>query len=134
MGLLEKLGLRRPAVEERGAPQAQFADGWVGYSLDDPSLAAYLRGLGMEPIGGGPDAALHDMAVFRCVGRISSSIGGRPFGVKRRTRDGVRAPAEDHPVHRLLALRPNSFQSPFTFKSTMQGQALIAGNAYAPVV
>ncbi|MBP7619370.1 MAG: phage portal protein [Gemmatimonadales bacterium] len=118
----KKRKAERKAVAPAGLPRA------MSLSMDSPDLLEFIRG------GAGSvsvEAALENSAVLRCVDLISASIGMLPLGLMRRAADGTMAAAEGHPLHRLLAWRPNDWQTPFEFKQLMQGWALADGNAYA---
>jgi HK97 family phage portal protein len=101
--------------------------------LDDPGLGAFIRG-GSETSSGAcvtAQTALRNMAVLRCLSLISRSIGMLPIHLLRAD---TKEKATDHPLYRILARRPNDWQTPAVFKSTMQLRALVYGNAYALVV
>lgn len=97
------------------------------FGIDDPrfkqAIADAMRG---------PADHVRNSANLRCVMLISNAIGMLPFGLNAIDADGNPAgKAARHPVHRLLARRPNHFQPPLVFKRAMQMQALQRGNAYA---
>ncbi|MFH5927071.1 phage portal protein [Roseomonas xinghualingensis] len=127
---------RRPPQERAASEPAADAETFWGWSLDDPRLVEFMRS-GAETASGvtvTPETALKNLAVFRCVDLISSTIGSLPLYLYRQTADGRLEQAKGHPLHDLLLLEPNNFQSPFDFKAQMQGNALIDGDAYALVV
>lgn len=74
--------------------------------------------------------ALSNATFFRAVNLISSTMGMLPLNLHRRE-GGEISKADDHPVHKLLRVKPNSWQTPYQFKAYMQGRALLKGNAYA---
>jgi HK97 family phage portal protein len=112
-----------PAAFRRSSVRA--SDGGRAMNINDPAFHEFVRG-GAYGIGD----ALKNSAVMRSVDLISGAIGMLPLPVKRRT-NGVPVIAEDHPLYRVLMLRPNGWQSPFQFKQLMQYWALVHGNAYA---
>ena len=76
--------------------------------------------------------AMRNAAINRCVNLISGSIGQLPLQLMISDPSGsggIRA--KDHPLYRVLARRPNNWQSPSKFKRLMQYRALTEGNAYA---
>lgn len=75
--------------------------------------------------------AMRNSTLNRATVLISSAIGMLPINLIRRTTTGQIEKADDHPVYRLLRIKPNDAQTPFQFKSYMQGRALLKGNAYA---
>lgn len=90
--------------------------------------------------GGGPTFAganvnelnaVRATAVFRCVSIIAGTIASLPWNVYRRTRDGSRELAGDHPVHRLLHEQPNETTSSFTYRQIIAASLLTNGNGYS---
>lgn len=114
---------RKPEAKAR--PQAS-AGGATFKGMDDPALLEFIR------TGGRGTESLRNMAVLRCVSLISESIGMLPLNLIES--GPGKAVAKSHPVHRLLKLRPNNWQTPYEFKSQMQLSVLEHGDAYARVV
>lgn len=77
------------------------------------------------------DKALKISAAWACVGLLSETIAGLPFGMYRRRADEGREPANNHPLHKVLHNLPNETQTAFEFREMMTGHALLRGNAYA---
>lgn len=76
--------------------------------------------------------AIMNSSIFRCVNLISGSMGQLPIHLMRADVSGAGgSKATDHPLYKVLALRPNNWQSPSKFKRLMQYHALMHGNAYA---
>jgi len=99
-------------------------------------LASFLRG-GLASLAGKPvtEASAMANATFnRAVTVTASTIGHLPLNLFRRAANGDIEKAKDHPVHRLLRIRPNAAQTPYQFKSYMQGRALLKGDAFAYIV
>jgi HK97 family phage portal protein len=105
-------------------------------ALDNSAeLADYLRGVSYETASGAhvnARNALSNMALLRCVSLIANSIGMLPLNILERGDD--KQHATEHPLYRLLKIKPNDFQSAFKFKSTLMLQVLQRGNAYARVI
>lgn len=101
--------------------------------LRDEKLPEFMRGGWATKAGRAVNerSAMSNATFNRAVLLTASSLGMLPLNLFRRAPDGTVAKAEDHPVHRLLRRTPNSAQTPFEFKSYMQGRALLKGNAYA---
>ncbi|PKB19649.1 HK97 family phage portal protein [Novosphingobium kunmingense] len=76
-------------------------------------------------------SAMSNATFQRAVTLISSAVGMLPMNLHQKLGDGSIEKADAHPVHRLLRKMPNSAQTPFEFKSYMQGRALLHGDAYA---
>ena len=73
--------------------------------------------------------AMQNSTLNRATVLISSAIGMLPLNLMRRTATGLIEKADAHPVYQLLRVKPNAAQTPFQFKSYMQGRALLKGNA-----
>lgn len=113
------------------APRASVGEMLTFTDLNDPALAAFMQ-VGGETAAGTvvtPENALRNPAILRAVNLISRSIGMLPLRLYENGDDPDRA--SEHPLNRILAKKPNGWQTPFTFKSTMQLRALIDGDAYA---
>lgn len=128
MGILNRFW-RRQAPETQARPKLVLASGGQTFTgMDDPKLLEFIR-TGQNQ---GVDCALQNMAVLRCLSLISESIGMLPVNLIENT------PSKDfakrHAAYRLLKFKPNSWQTPYEFKSTIQLSALRYGNAYARVV
>lgn len=128
MGLFDRF--RRamaPEAESREEVSAQAAARSF-QGLDDPALLEYMRsgdyGKRLE--------TLRNMAALRCVSLLATSIGMLPLNLLHN--DATKAPAKEHPAYRLLKLKPNSWQTPFEWKSMMQLHVLEQGNAYSRVI
>lgn len=123
------LNIFRRHAETAPRAQTQDAPGQSFKGPDDPALLEYIR-RGTQNGQGIDD--LRNMAALRCVSLICESIGMLPLNLLHN--DATKAPATDHPVYRVLKYKPNTWQTPYEFKSTLQLQALMFGNAYAEVV
>lgn len=79
-----------------------------------------------------PDKALGITAFWNGVRIISQTIAGLPFEVHERQERGRRL-AREHPVYRLLHVRPNPYMTPYTFKEIRAAHVLTWGNSYAEI-
>jgi HK97 family phage portal protein len=94
-----------------------------------------------SPIGGSAssgvyvnaDTALQASPVWACVRLLAESLASLPVIIYRRTADGGKERATDHPLYELLHDQPNPLQTAFGFKRAMMAQALLFGNAYAQI-
>lgn len=129
MGLFDRFRAMWSSPEAQSRPPG----GQVFASLSSADLMDYMRG-GETASGEYVTAskALENMAILRCVSLISESIGMLPLNVM--VHGDEKAIAKDLAAHRLLKSRPNDFQGPYKFKSTMQLRALLKGNAYARII
>lgn len=124
--------LRSPAGRPSHAGVAAYGVIDLKSDLGGQGLEEFLRG-GSDNSSGRPvteRSALRNSTFFRAVNLISSAIGMLPCNLHEKVGDERRI-ADEHPVHRLLRKKPNSWQTPLQFKSYMQGRALLRGNAYA---
>lgn len=112
----------------RARPQAS-AGSQTFTGLDDPRLLEFIR---CGQAGEGAGFQLRNMAVLRCISLICGTVGMLPLnliesGPEKRI-------ATEHPVHRLLKVKPNSWQTPLEFKRQMELSKQRHGDAYARVV
>ena len=78
-----------------------------------------------------PFNALAITAVYACVGRIAETIAQMPVNVYRVGADGGRYEDQSHPLYRLLAVRPNDWQTSFEFREMAAQLLCLRGNFYA---
>jgi HK97 family phage portal protein len=100
---------------------------------DDPRFKEWLRS---ALLGGAEGVAIAQAlkvpAVQRAVDLLSGSIAMLPLGVVG-SRSLNPVPLPDHPLQRVLHLRPNPWMSPFQFKREMMVRLLTQGRALALV-
>ncbi len=80
-----------------------------------------------------PDTAMRVSAVYACVRIIAQSVAVLPFTVYTST-DAGRIKAVDHPLFRILARRPNSWQTAYEFMLMQQAHLCLRGNAFARII
>jgi HK97 family phage portal protein len=101
---------------------------------DDPRFKEWLR----NALLGGEGAvsvkeALKVPAVQRATDLLSGSVAMLPLSmVRSRSMNPEQLP--DHPLHRVLYVKPNPWMSPFDFKRVMMVRLLTDGRAFAQVV
>jgi HK97 family phage portal protein len=142
MGFLDRFWTAKSGLDAQSRPEPEQAPlaaqsrpggGHVFAALDSPELLDYMRGC--ETASGefvNTKSAMANMALLRCVSLISESIGMLPLNVILRGDE--KAYATEFPLYHVLKHRPNEFQGPYKFKSTMQLRVLLHGNAYARVI
>lgn len=117
---------------------------WVmGRSLENPttSLADPANWLSDAVGGGASDSgitvnsstALTYSAVWRGVNLVARDVAKLPCVIYRRV-GGGKERATDHPTHNLLAYKPNTDMTAFSFKAAVMHWALLKGNGYAYIV
>lgn len=112
--------------EAQSRPQASV-EGVPFTGLDDPALLEFIRNGGSSSL-----EMLRNMAAFRSLTLICNGIGMLPtniykFGAEKEI-------AKDHPVHKLLRLRPNPWQTPMEFKGQMEMSVQQDGSGYARII
>jgi HK97 family phage portal protein len=79
------------------------------------------------------ELALSVPGVAACVQVISDDLAKVPMILFRRTADGGREHAKDHPLYHLLRYRPAPWLTSFAFRKALFTTAAVAGNGYARV-
>lgn len=80
-----------------------------------------------------PLRAMGVATVFACVNKLASTISTLPLSLYRRTPDGNKIPAHDHPLHDILHMSPNERMTSVDFRLAMEGHRALRGNAYAVI-
>lgn len=81
-----------------------------------------------------PTSAMGVAAVWACVNLLSRSIATLPAALYKRDKSGKFTVADEHPVHRLIAVAPNGILSPFEIFQLLLTHLLLKGNFYAEKV
>lgn len=81
----------------------------------------------------GGDGAMRVTTVYACVRVLAESIGMLPLKMYRVTGGRV-SPETKHPLYRVLAVKPNSFQTPIEFWEYAVKSLCLNGNFYALIV
>ncbi|MCI4661444.1 MAG: phage portal protein [Neomegalonema sp.] len=123
-----------PATSERAMAVRAASNGAVSTDgMSSKDVAEMIRGGGGAGGAVTVEKALRVAVAWRCVNLISGTVATMPLGVMLR--DGEdRQPASHHPVHKLLARRPNGWQTPSGFRRQLQAHLLLSGNAYCRIV
>lgn len=79
----------------------------------------------------GPESSMRTSAVFSCVRVLSNAVSSIPLLLYRRTADGGRERATEHPLYEVLHSRPNAWQTSLEFREMLQAHLCLRGNAYA---
>lgn len=80
-----------------------------------------------------PDTAMSLSAAWSAVRLNARTIGSCGRKLFRRDDTLARVPAEDHPLHRVLAISPNADQTPMEFWEGQITALNLRGNAYARI-
>lgn len=138
MGVFERIATwldptdGNPMSPVTAAPSIAGINAYSAFDLNDPRLPEFLRDGSVSSTGRvvNEKSSLKNATFFRAVNLISSSVGMLPLNLHEKTAQGSEK-ATAHPVHKLLKVKPNDYQTPLQFKSYMQGRAVLHGNAYA---
>lgn len=71
-----------------------------------------------------PDTALKNPTAYACIAVLSQAVAQLPLHLHRRTADGGRERASDHPLFALLNDLPNEWTSAYEFRQSMMSSAL----------
>lgn len=123
MGMLDYFK-KKPVVDSRSRLISDIQS-----ALDSADLKEFILNGGFK---GSKESALDNTALLRCFSLISESIGMLPLNLMAR--GDKKEMATEHPLYRVLKIKPNGWQTPYKFKSTMQANLLMHGNAYARVI
>ena len=75
------------------------------------------------------ESAMRAAAVFACIRVITEDIGKLPCILYKRTKDGGKARATEHPVYKLLRRAPNHWMTPSAVFGLAQAYIELQGNA-----
>ena len=105
----------------------------AGVSLTDPALIEILGGSGPTASGVSVTTAtaMRCPAVFGAVRVLAESVASLPIHVYRRTPDGGRERASDHPLEAILSDAANPWTPASEFRLLMATAHALDGNAYA---
>ncbi len=104
-------------------------------SLGDPDawLLDIFGGKSSSGISVNRDTALAWSALFRGIRLVSETVARLPTNVLKRTSDGGKDKDKSHPAHNLVRHNATDEITSFVFKSAMQANAMLIGNAYAAI-
>lgn len=92
-----------------------------------------LHWLGIDPtgeLGVSGARSLKEATVYACIDRLSKDIAKLPVKIYRD--DGnAKVKVSNHPLNKLLKLRPNPYMSTYSYRVMLEVQRNLYGNAYA---
>lgn len=118
-----KAGL--PVIQPRALDSVTITSGDVPAMLEWFGGGSTAAGVTVTP-----ETAMRMSSVWRCVTLISGAIMSLPLRVYRRTENGGRERADDHPYARLLQEEPNGLMSGPDMIELATMAVLLMGNAY----
>jgi HK97 family phage portal protein len=128
MGLLDFF--RSSKEKTSHSPRAQV-EVMEAVDLTNERLVAFLRGEdSADALTISPRSGMRVTTAYRCIDLIRGAVANMPLDIKRK-KNGKRLDVLDHPVAKVLTVRPNNWQTPSEFKSFLTMSLLIHGNGYA---
>lgn len=73
-------------------------------------------------------------AVFRCVDLLSKTMASLPMHMYKKTRDGAKEKAGNHPVYPLVYILPNHCTTAYEFWQMFTANILLTDGGYAKIV
>lgn len=130
------MSLVRDAVRRASARQAAVtsAVGRKSMGVDELSRLIVSHYGGGEAASGEhvtPLSAMQSATVQACVRVLAEDVGKLPLILYRRTKDGGKERATEHPLYRVLRTKPNAWQSPISFFGMGQTHVELRGAAFA---
>ncbi|MBT6458272.1 MAG: phage portal protein, partial [Planctomycetaceae bacterium] len=101
---------------------------WQGFNLDPSRSQRNPSGIRITP-----DTALQSTTVLACVRVLGESVASLPCNLYRKTKDGGKELATEHPLFDVLNTAPNSWQTAYEFFEQMMLHVTLHGNAYSYV-
>lgn len=98
-------------------------------SLTDPSGWAFFAGSSYSGKPVTEETALTVSAAWACIRLISETVATLPISIYRRTENGGRESATDHPLYEILHNSPNADQTAVEFWEGEIAKLCIVGNA-----
>ena len=99
---------------------------WQGFDLDPSRSQRNPSGIRITP-----DTALQSTTVLACVRVLGESVASLPCNLYKKTKDGGKELATDHPLFEVLHSAPNSWQTSYEFFEQMMLHVTLHGNAYS---
>lgn len=109
---------------------------WLGVPIGLTTTAFWQELFGTSSSGKTVtvDGAMQLSAVWACVRLLSETVSTLPLRVYKRLPDGSREVAREHPLYRVLCVRPNAEMTPGRFMLTVVASLALRGNAFVEKV
>ncbi len=125
-GFLSGISRAIGRVFERGATIAQIV------AMSDEDFIGRRSTKSASGVAVTEESSLGLPAILCAIRTFSERLGSLPFVLYERTDQGKER-AESHPLYEILHDEPNPIATAMHFVSSMTGQALLFGNAYAEI-
>jgi HK97 family phage portal protein len=99
---------------------------WQGFDIDPSRSQRNPSGIRITP-----DTALQSTTVLACVRVLGESVASLPCNLFRKTKDGGKELATEHPLFEVLNSAPNSWQTAYEYFEQMMLHVTLHGNAYS---
>ena len=96
----------------------------------NPTIAEIMRFFNVDDISQIAPSGLTSATYYACMLIRCNALARLPLKVKRKTKDGGAEDLRDHPLYKLLHLRPNPFMSVHDMLWATEFQRLHYGNAF----
>lgn len=127
MSATKKPAARKPSTRKPAARRPARLD----LRTIDPLTAPYW---GIEAFEHArPEVAIRVTAILSCVRFIAASLASMPVRVIRTLPNGRKEVASELPVYRVLARRPNSWQSAYELWEMVAHHTALYGNSYLKI-
>ena len=80
------------------------------------------------------NTALTYSAIYACVRVLSESVASLPVDVLKKEVDGDTVNDTTHPVYKLLARKPNSYMTSFTWRQILMTNLVLNGNSFFKII
>lgn len=114
-------GERRSAGHFGATDEPQPAQPVMANGLFDGALGAHVD----------PDRAARHAVALRCIAVQAENLAAVPLNLYRRTANGGREKAADHPLYGVLHDAPNGALTAYEAREFLTASLLVYGNAYA---
>lgn len=97
----------------------------------------WFQPVGLKGSGGVRVTSVNAMrlsAVYSCVRVLGETFAVLPLVLYKKKTNGGRQIVTDHWLYRLLARRPNAWQTPFEWREMMMGHLVLRGNAFNQMI
>jgi HK97 family phage portal protein len=117
MSFIDRL-FRRETRADTITPSDPYLAEWFGMN---GTIGAYVD----------PQRASGLATAAACIALVSQSLASVPLNLYRRTANGGRERATDHPLYSVLHDAPNGVMTAFECRETLGTSLMVSGNAYA---
>lgn len=99
--------------------------------LSDPFLGEFFGMQGRYGENVNPQRASGLATAQSCISVVSQALASVPLNLYRRSENGGRERATEHPLHAVLHTEPNQTMTAFEVREMLIASLLVSGNAYA---